>query len=70
MKCSFLTGTHVLTCRANKDINYIPSAFELAEYCLTEKAKMCPYPTLMSFGIVHQPGAEGQQKEKPHLKAA
>lgn len=70
MKCSFLTGSDVLICRANKDIDYLPSAFELAEFCLTEKAKMCPHPTLISFGIVHQHGKEEQRKEKPRLKVA
>lgn len=42
MKCDFLTGRKVLTCTGNSDI-YVPSLFELEEYCQSGKSELCPF---------------------------
>ena len=52
MTCPFLAGTGVLICTANSGV-YVPSIFEIEEYCQSEKSKNCPYPSLMLFGIAH-----------------
>jgi hypothetical protein len=69
MKCSYLSGTHIVTCKANKGI-YSPSLFELYEYCLSDKCKMCPRPSLTLFGIVHANDEGHEKKQTPQLKAA
>jgi hypothetical protein len=50
MACPFLTGTRIPICTVHGG-NYSLSTFELEEYCLSDKAKMCPHPSLMLFGI-------------------
>lgn len=45
MRCPCLTGTYMLSCSARGEV-YIPSSFELAEYCNTERRnlyKVCSY---------------------------
>lgn len=41
MKCSHLTGKKVQTCTESKQ-KYVPSLFELEEYCHTAKSARCP----------------------------
>ena len=41
MKCSFLEGKRVLTCTANAGM-FVPSLFELEEYCRSAKFDQCP----------------------------
>jgi hypothetical protein len=51
MRCSFLKGNYMIFCTAVRE-GYIPSLFELNEYCRRDKYRMCPL-----FGI-----AEGNEK--------
>ena len=61
MTCPFLIETVVLICTANSGV-YVPSIFELEEYCQSEKSKSCPYPSLMLFGIAHVAKKETNRK--------
>jgi hypothetical protein len=40
MPCTFLSSDHLLTCRALWKV-YVPSAFELDEFCRHERHTMC-----------------------------
>lgn len=40
MNCPFLAGKDMLSCAALKDV-YVPSSFELDEYCKQTLHKMC-----------------------------
>lgn len=42
MKCRHLNETNVPTCSAT-DRPYIPSSFELQEYCRRDRFRMCPF---------------------------
>ena len=42
MKCPYLTGTYMSSCIANSEV-YIPSSFELAEYCRSSGHRRCPF---------------------------
>jgi len=43
MKCPFITGKYILSCTANEKAEvYIPSLFELKEYCETNHHTRCP----------------------------
>lgn len=42
MKCPFLKGEYMLSCAADKAV-YVPSIFELNEYCKENRHKMCPF---------------------------
>ncbi len=42
MQCSFLEGRRILSCRSLGAV-YIPSIFELKEYCTQDKHKKCPF---------------------------
>jgi len=42
MNCPFLYGTYLLSCKSSRDV-YVPSAFELEEYCKSRRHKICPY---------------------------
>ena len=42
MKCPFLTGRRILYCEAKGEA-YVPSIFELGEYCKNEKYTICPF---------------------------
>ncbi len=68
MACPYLKGTHVLTCTVN-DNDYIPSQFELEEYCQSSKAGKCPYPSLALFGIAYAIGG-GTGKKQIRQKAS
>jgi len=46
MKCAYLSGEHVLSCKADRGV-YIPSLFELEEYCRTRKSIRCPLKSTM-----------------------
>ncbi len=41
MKCRFLSGNYLLACRAENRI-YMPSFFEIEEYCKSNRHKVCP----------------------------
>jgi hypothetical protein len=41
MQCSFLEGKRILSCRSLGAV-YIPSIFELSEYCTLDRHKKCP----------------------------
>jgi hypothetical protein len=41
MRCPHLSGTHISSCAVEKVV-YIPSLFELEEYCKTPRHKKCP----------------------------
>lgn len=41
MKCRFYTGKFMMTCRAGLTA-YVPSSFEIGEYCGNSRHKMCP----------------------------
>lgn len=40
MNCPFITGKYMLSCAACQA--YVPSIFELDEYCKTSRYTMCP----------------------------
>jgi hypothetical protein len=40
MYCIFLTGNKILSCKAYKGV-YVPSLFELEEYCTNTRHKLC-----------------------------
>lgn len=41
MKCIFLRGQYMSICAADAK-NYVPSGFEVEEYCETARHKICP----------------------------
>jgi hypothetical protein len=41
MKCPHLSGTRILFCTVNRAV-YVPSLFELEEYCTTSRFSKCP----------------------------
>ncbi len=49
MKCSHLKGKRVQTCTVRKK-KYMPSLFELEEYCNTEKSDRCPLLVMRTLG--------------------
>ncbi len=43
MKCPFITGKYILTCTAHEKADvYVPSLFELEEYCKSIRHPRCP----------------------------
>ena len=42
MKCVYLRQWRVSACRANNEL-YVPSVFQLQEYCKTKWHKKCPF---------------------------
>lgn len=42
MQCPFLEGKRILSCRSLGAV-YIPSIFELNEYCTRDRHKKCPF---------------------------
>jgi hypothetical protein len=42
MKCLFLKGRYMLSCSARREV-YVPSIFELGEYCKSTRYKVCPF---------------------------
>jgi hypothetical protein len=40
-KCPFLYGSYLLSCGSSRDV-YVPSNFELEEYCSDNRHKICP----------------------------
>ena len=42
MKCLFLKGRYMLSCSARREV-YVPSIFELGEYCKCSRYKVCPF---------------------------
>ncbi len=41
MKCPFVKGTYMYSCAASRDV-YVPSEFELNEYCRSTRYTICP----------------------------
>lgn len=58
MKCDYLSGEYVLSCTADRGV-YIPSLFELEEYCRTTKSTLCP---------LHHPVAPKEAAAMDHRK--
>jgi hypothetical protein len=56
MKCKFITGRYMLACRIGPH-SYVPSSFEIEEYCKTARHRICPL--YFSF-------QGGRQREQPH----
>ena len=42
MPCPFLRGNYMLSCKALREV-YIPSTYELDEYCRHGQHTMCPF---------------------------
>ncbi len=42
MKCPYLQGQYLQSCKASKEV-YIPSQFEFAEFCTHSGHKICPH---------------------------
>ncbi len=42
MHCPFLEGKYMLSCRALGEV-YVPSTFDLDEYCGHDRHKICPF---------------------------
>ena len=42
MECPCLTGKYMLSCGANDKEVYVPSSFELGEYCKSVRYRICP----------------------------
>jgi len=59
MQCSFLEGRRILSCRSLGAV-YIPSIFELNEYCTQDKHKKCPFfsPSKKKGRIAEAAGAD------------
>jgi|GEM_PF-5022298 len=41
MKCNYLYGRYMLACKAGPR-SYVPSSFEIEEYCKTGRHRVCP----------------------------
>ncbi len=52
MKCLFLEGRYVQKCTAAQGA-YIPSSFELMEYCKSNRRRMCP----LYLNVIRKPWA-------------
>ena len=48
MKCPYLKGTYLESCKATRDV-YVPSQFEFNEYCMHNGHKMCPLYTKSAY---------------------
>ena len=48
MKCPFLSGTYVLSCKAFGV--YVPSPFELKEFCSCGRHKVCSSYIMVTSG--------------------
>jgi hypothetical protein len=48
MKCEFFSETPRLRCMIHKERLYVPSAFQLKEYCGTERHAICPFFSKLS----------------------
>ncbi len=42
MRCNFLAGKYMLACKAGRH-SYVPSSFEIEEYCKTGRHGICPF---------------------------
>lgn len=42
MKCPFLKGNYLASCKADREV-YVPTTFELREYCKTSQYLICPF---------------------------
>lgn len=42
MSCHFLEGNYLLVCKAGKGV-YVPSRYEIREYCKYRQHKICPH---------------------------
>ncbi len=57
MKCSHLTGKKVQSCTVSKQV-YVPSLFELEEYCHTAKSARCPFIISKAWESTHRAGGK------------
>ncbi len=42
MRCPFISGKYFKSCSVGRE-PYVPSAFEMAEYCTTTRHTLCPF---------------------------
>jgi hypothetical protein len=59
VKCYHLRGKKIQTCNASRQL-YVPSLFELEEYCNTTKSARCPLLIMRTRG--DQYTAQGERK--------
>ncbi len=65
MRCPLIQGKFMIFCTAVKE-GYIPSTFELDEYCRREKHKMCPlYCKAQTDGKFDLSGIPDKDVERP-----
>lgn len=53
MNCPFLSGNYFFSCKSSREV-YVPSAFELEEYCESTRHTICQYyhcDTVASNGV-------------------
>ncbi len=50
MRCPYHTGKYFKACSVSRE-PYVPSAFEAAEYCTTERHTLCPFFRKRVFGL-------------------
>ncbi len=48
MNCPFLILNYSLTCKANN--TYLPSGFQIEEYCRSKRYSLCPFFKLRAKG--------------------
>ena len=66
MKCRLLKGEENPTCTATDSV-YMPSSFELEEYCRTDRHRVCPFYRVRRPGDNVKTGHEGAG-ENPGIK--
>lgn len=42
LRCPYLTGKYLISCSVSRE-PYVPSAFEIQEYCISGRHSMCPF---------------------------
>ncbi len=50
MKCPYLQGKYLQSCKASREV-YIPSQFEFNEYCTHNGHKICPVYSRSAFSV-------------------
>ncbi len=56
-KCQYLSGKYMRFCSVSRE-PYVPSAFELGEYCATGRHQMCPFYQKKEFDLPMQKRAD------------
>jgi hypothetical protein len=50
LRCPYLTGKYFKSCSVSKE-PYVPSAFEMEEYCISSRHSMCPFYGKRQIGL-------------------